>query len=124
LGGRAALKVHMRKSQVSHSKGETEIEKSEAQEAKTFVVDINLTQRLVALLTAVFLGYLAWGQEEAVASNPQTPLAASTGLRQYYITTSHHNGADADTIHIKLRSTRACQGRPAIKSPDYKASAR
>jgi hypothetical protein len=77
------------------------MEKNEVQEAKTFVVNINLTQRLVALLTlvlltAAFLGYLAWGQEEAVASNPQAPLAASTGLRQYYITTSHHNGADAD----------------------------
>ena len=70
---------------------------------KTLVININLTRRLVsllaiALLSVAFLGYLAWGQEEAAASNPQAPLAASTGLRQYYSTkTGLRDGADADT---------------------------
>jgi hypothetical protein len=58
----------------------------------------------LALLMVAFLGYLAWGQREAVASGPQAPLdhardrplAASAGLRRYYLTQSTYNGADAD----------------------------
>ena len=46
---------------------------------------------LVALLTlvllvAALLAYLAWGQRETAASNLRAPLAASTGMRQYYLT--------------------------------------
>ena len=68
---------------------------------KTIVIDINLTRGLVgllalALLMAAFVGYLAWGQGEVVASGPQAPLASSSGLRGYYLTTTKHNGADAD----------------------------
>jgi hypothetical protein len=71
------------------------------QDEKTIVIDINLTRGLVALLAlallmAAFVGYLAWGQREAVASGLQAPLAASTGMRQYYLTKTWHYGADAD----------------------------
>ena len=60
----------------------------------------------LTLLTVVFLGYLAWGQYEVAASKLQTPpvhargerLAASAGLRQYYLTKTSHNGADADGV--------------------------
>ena len=58
----------------------------------------------LALLVVALLGYLAWGQKEAVASGPQAPLdhardrplAASAGLRGYYLTQSTYNGAQAD----------------------------
>lgn len=58
----------------------------------------------LALLVAAFLGYLAWNQREAAASGPQAPLdhaqnrslASSAGLREYYLTQSTYNGADAD----------------------------
>ena len=68
------------------------------QDEKVIVIDINLNRGLLALalLTAAFLGYLTWGQREAAASGPQAPLAASSGMRQYYLTTTSYNGADAD----------------------------
>jgi hypothetical protein len=71
-------------------------------EAETMVVNINLTRGLVvvltlALLTAGFLGYLAWGREEVSASNLQAPLGSPAGMRQYYLTTSTPNGAGAST---------------------------
>ena len=50
----------------------------------------------LALLVVALLGYLAWGQREAVASGLQAPLASSAGLRGYYLTTATYNGADAD----------------------------
>jgi hypothetical protein len=62
-----------------------------------------------ALLVAALLGYLAWGQREAAASSPEVsfdrasfgfaqdePLAASAGLRGYYLTQGTYDGADAD----------------------------
>ena len=69
---------------------------------KTLTVDINLTRGLVSLLTLVLLvvsclAYLAWNREEAIASGPQAPLVAPTAVRQYYVTTSSHFGANADT---------------------------
>jgi len=72
------------------------------QEKQTLVINVNLTRGLVALLTlalltAAFLGYLAWGQREVVASSPQAPTAGSTGLRQYYRTMSTYDGSAADT---------------------------
>jgi hypothetical protein len=58
----------------------------------------------LALLTAVFPNYLAWGQREAAASGSQIPLdhargrplASSASLRGYYLTQSTYNGAQAD----------------------------
>ena len=71
------------------------------QDENTIVIDVNLTRGLVillvlALLMVMFVGYLAWGQDEAAASGSQIPLAASSGMRQYYVTTTYHYGADAD----------------------------
>jgi hypothetical protein len=70
------------------------------QDERVVVIDINLTRGLVALLalallTAAFLGYLAWGRDEAAASGSQIPLAASSGMRQYYVTKTYSVGADA-----------------------------
>jgi hypothetical protein len=66
----------------------------------------------LALLVAALLGYLAWGQREVAASGLRAPLdhardrpfdhaqdrplAASAGLRGYYLTQGTYNGADAD----------------------------
>jgi hypothetical protein len=49
----------------------------------------------LALVTAAFLGYLASGSADASA--PRVPLASSASIRQYYLTTSTHNGAGART---------------------------
>jgi hypothetical protein len=57
-----------------------------------------------AVLVAALVGYLAWGRDEVAASGPQAsfgfaqdrPLAASAGLRGYYLTQGTYNGADAD----------------------------
>ena len=51
----------------------------------------------LVLLTAAFLGYLAWGQKEVAASGPQATLLVTTGMRQYYLTISHVAGANAST---------------------------
>ncbi len=72
------------------------------QEGQTLVINVNLTRGLVSLLilillTVALLGYLAWGREEAAASNPQAGLAASTNMRQYYLTKTNYNGANAST---------------------------
>lgn len=77
---------------------------------KTIVIDINLTRGLVALLAltllvAALLGYLAWSQDEVAASGSQAPLdhardrplALSTGMRQYYLTTDNYDGSEALT---------------------------
>ena len=65
---------------------------------KTIVMDINLNRGLVgllalALLVAALVGYLTWGQREAAASGPQAPLASSSGMRGYYLTTDYYKGA-------------------------------
>jgi len=80
------------------------------QDEKTIVIDINLTRGLVvllalALLVAALLGYLAWGQRDAAASGSQAPLdhaqakplAASSGLRGYYLTQSTYQGNETLT---------------------------
>ncbi|MFX1355392.1 MAG: hypothetical protein ACFFGP_15675 [Promethearchaeota archaeon] len=74
------------------------------QEGQTLVINVNLTRGLVllltlALLTATFLGYLAWGRDEASASSVQAPLTTSAFMRQYYLTDTPtgFTGADADT---------------------------
>ena len=60
------------------------------QSGHTLVVNIQLTRGLVALLfaallMAAWLGSLAWGQKEAAASGPDSPLAATAGMRHYYV---------------------------------------
>ena len=60
------------------------------QSGHTLVVNIHLTRGLAillfaTLLTAAWLGYLAWGQKEAAASGPDSPLAATAGMRRYYL---------------------------------------
>jgi hypothetical protein len=66
----------------------------------------------LALLMVALLGYLVWNQREVAASGLQAPLdhpfdlaqgkardrplAASAGLRGYYLTQSTYNGAQAD----------------------------
>ncbi len=57
----------------------------------------------LALLVAALLGYLAWNQSEAAAFGLQAPLdhawnralASSAGMRQYYLTTTTHDGQEA-----------------------------
>jgi hypothetical protein len=51
----------------------------------------------LALMTAAFLCYLAWGYEEVAASSPQAPRSASDGLREYYLTKGTYGGANAST---------------------------
>lgn len=68
---------------------------------QTLVINVNLTRGLVALLaaallTVAFLGYMAWGQGEAAAASPQAPAAASTDMRQYYLTKDSYDGDQAD----------------------------
>ena len=58
----------------------------------------------LTLLMASFVAYLAWNRHEVAASGRQASfsyardrsLAASAGMRQYYLTTTYHNGAGAD----------------------------
>jgi hypothetical protein len=73
------------------------MKEQEKQEAKTLVININLTRGLVAVLIAAllvvaFVGYLVWGQEKAAASSPQAPAApaVSSGLRKYYRTSDSY----------------------------------
>jgi hypothetical protein len=82
---------------------ETKGEETEAkeQQGQVVVIDINLSRGLVlllslALLTVAFLGYLTWDREEASAAGLLAPLAASSGMRQYYLTETSHSGGDAD----------------------------
>jgi hypothetical protein len=68
----------------------------------TLVINIDITPRLIALMSLALvivatLGYLVRGQGKAVASSPRTDLAASSGTRQYYLTRSATNGANAST---------------------------
>lgn len=59
----------------------------------------------LTLLMVISLSYLAWSQQEAAASDPHAPLvsvqggplAASTGLRQYYLTKNTYTGVNAST---------------------------
>jgi hypothetical protein len=71
-------------------------EQQEPQE-HTLIVNVNLTRGVVVLLTltlltAAFLGYLAWGEGRAVASSLRPSLAASSSVRQYYLTTAYSDG--------------------------------
>lgn len=71
------------------------------QEGQTLVINVHLTRGLVVLLTlallaATLVGYLAWGREEVAAFSPQISLAASTGMRRYYLTKSAYDGDGAD----------------------------
>jgi hypothetical protein len=71
-------------------------------EEKIIVLDINFTRGIsivfvVGLLAFVMAGFLVFGYEEAVASNPQTLTASSAVMRKYYLTKNTFKGADADT---------------------------
>jgi len=78
------------------------------QSEHTLVVNIHLTRGLAillfaALLTVAWLGSLAWGQKEAAASGqhdtlasaPAGPLAATAGMRHYYLHTAAQYATDA-----------------------------
>ena len=70
------------------------------QSEHTLVVNIHLTRGLVillfaTLLTAAWLGSLAWGQKEAAASAPDGSLAATAGMRHYYLHTAAQYATDA-----------------------------
>jgi hypothetical protein len=80
------------------------------QSEHTLVVNIHLTRGLIillcaALLTVAWLGYLAWGQKEAAASGrqdallsaPAGPLAATAGMRHYYLYSAALNATYALT---------------------------
>ncbi len=84
------------------NENEGEEMKMKEREGQTLVINVDLTRGLVilltlALLTATFLGYLAWARDEASASSVQAPLTTSAFMRQYYLTENNYNGADADT---------------------------
>jgi len=74
-------------------------------EEKVIVIDINLSQSLLillTLLTAAFLGHLGWNEDEVAASSqqapPAAPLASSASMRQYYLTKTGSDGAHALTL--------------------------
>jgi hypothetical protein len=82
---------------------ETKREEMEVKEqhGETLIININLRRGIVlllslALLTVAFLGYLLWDRREASAAGFSAPLAASSGMRQYYLTTTSHSGGEAD----------------------------
>jgi hypothetical protein len=67
-----------------------------------FAVEFNLGRGLVillalALVATLLAGYMAWDRQDASASEAEAPLASSANMRQYYLTYSSYNGADADT---------------------------
>jgi len=91
-----------RKALYGINQNEGERVKMEKQEGETMVINVNLTRGLVivltlALLTAAFLGYLAWGREEVSASAPQAPLASPASMREYYLAPSVLHGDQAST---------------------------
>jgi hypothetical protein len=62
---------------------------------KIVVIDIKLTRGLVValsciLVVAALLAYLTLTGGSAVASEAETAQAASTGMRQFYLTTNTH----------------------------------
>lgn len=67
---------------------------------KTLVLDLTLTRGLVIGLAVVMIiaglgGYLTWGRQDAAASSPPAPLAASADMRQFYLSGSGNSGAQA-----------------------------
>lgn len=82
-------------------------EQDKKQEAKTLVININLTRGLVAVLIAAllvvaFVGYLALGQRRASAGPagpeaPAAPAASSSGLRKFYRTRDAYSPTVAST---------------------------
>jgi hypothetical protein len=82
-------------------KGRGEETEVKEQHGETLIINVNLTRGFVvllslALLTVAFLGYLTWDREEASAADLPAPLAAPSGMRQYYLTATSHSGGDAD----------------------------
>ena len=71
-------------------------------ESQTIIINFNMTHRtavllMLAVLGVALLGYLAWGSRPVTAANPQSPIAGSTGLRQYYLTNGTFFGNQATT---------------------------
>jgi hypothetical protein len=76
--------------------------KMKEQQGRTLEININLTQGSVTLLTVAllvtaFVGYMAWGQQEVHAVNPQVPQAVSVGVRQFYLAKNSFSGSEALT---------------------------
>jgi hypothetical protein len=70
---------------------------------KIIVIDIKLTRGLVVALSCVLvivalLAYLTLTGESAVASETETAQAASTGMRQFYLTKISYTGDAAKTV--------------------------
>jgi hypothetical protein len=70
---------------------------------KTIVIDLNLSRELVValsciLVVAALLAVLTLTRESAMASEAQTAKAASTGMRQFYLTDQPHGAEEALTI--------------------------
>jgi len=69
-------------------------------EAKTLIIDINLTRGLTALLIFILLvgallGYLLLAHESAAASTRLASGTLSTGMRRFYLTETQYNGSQA-----------------------------
>ncbi len=78
------------------------MEDQEKRQARTLVIDINLTHEgvivlIAVLLTAAFVGYLALGQGRVSASPAASPAATSSGLRKYYRTFNSYYPTEAST---------------------------
>jgi len=74
-------------------------------EAKTLIIDINLTRGLTALLiftllVGVLLGYLLLAHESAAASNRLASGTLSTGMRRYYLTKTKYDGSQAASASV------------------------
>jgi hypothetical protein len=67
-------------------------------EAKTLIIDINLTRGLTALLiftllVGALLGYLLLAHESAAASTRLASGTLSTGMRRFYLTKTKYDGS-------------------------------
>jgi hypothetical protein len=82
---------------------EVSMEMPTMKEERTIVIDIRLTRRvvvaLVGVLTIVALfAYLTLTGESVVASGGESPLAQSSGMRQFYLSQSGAAGSSASTM--------------------------
>jgi hypothetical protein len=96
--GEAKMKPNVNDGAEERKGGETEVKE---QYGETLIININLTRGIVlllslALLTVALFGYLTWDRREASAAGFSAPLAASAGMRQYYLTMTSYSGGEAD----------------------------
>jgi hypothetical protein len=71
------------------------------QQEETLIINIALTRGLmallsVALLAAAVVAHVAWGESPAAAAGPPAAGAASSDVRQYYLTKGTYSGAGAN----------------------------